>query len=126
MLSTLLTYGRLSNDRELIALRGCGVSLYRLIIPALVISLGVTAITFVVSELAVPAANYRATAILVEYLQEEYPFGKIKTFFILITNKWFCPMEKRKKWLKHLFFAEKFDGQHLKTLTALEWLSKKD
>ncbi|MGB5770046.1 MAG: LptF/LptG family permease [Crocosphaera sp.] len=125
MLSTLLTYGRLSNDSELIALRGCGVSLYRLIIPALVMSLGVTAITFVVSELVVPAANYRATAILVEYLQEEHPFWQNKDIFYPDYEQVVLPNGETEKRLKHLFFAEKFDGQHLKTLTVLEWLEER-
>ena len=122
MLSTLLTYGRLSNDSELIAFRGCGVSLYRLIIPAVVMSLLVTGVTFLVSELVVPAANYRATAILVEYLQEEHPYWQNKDIFYPDYEQVILPNGDKTKRLKHLFFAEKFDGQHLRTLTVLEWL----
>ncbi|MDJ0578405.1 LptF/LptG family permease [Crocosphaera sp.] len=122
MLSTLLTYGRLSNDSELIAFRGCGVSLYRLIIPAVVMSLLVTGVTFLVSELVVPAANYRATAILVEYLQEEHPYWQNKDIFYPDYEQVILPNGDKTKRLKHLFFAEQFDGQHLRTLTVLEWL----
>ncbi len=125
MLSTLLTYGRLSNDSELIALRGCGVSLYRLIVPALVVSLMVTGVTFVVSELVVPAANYRATGILVKYLQEEHPFWQNKDIFYPDYEQVELPNGKTEKRLKHLFFAEKFDGQHLQTLTVLEWFEER-
>ncbi len=125
MLSTLLTYGRLSNDSELIALRGCGVSLYRLIVPALVVSFMVTGVTFVVSELVVPAANYRATSILVKYLQEEHPFWQNKDIFYPDYEQVELPNGETEKRLKHLFFAEKFDGQHLKTLTVLEWLEER-
>ncbi|MGK7930329.1 MAG: LptF/LptG family permease, partial [Microcystaceae cyanobacterium] len=125
MLSTLLTYGRLSNDSELIALRGCGVSLYRLIVPALVVSFMVTGVTFVVSELVVPAANYRATSILVKYLQEEHPFWQNKDIFYPDYEQVELPNGETEKRLKHLFFAEKFDGQHLQTLTVLEWLEER-
>ncbi|MGK7938650.1 MAG: LptF/LptG family permease [Crocosphaera sp.] len=125
MLSTLLTYGRLSNDSELIALRGCGVSLYRLIVPALLVSLMVTGVTFVVSELVVPAANYRATAILVQYLQEEHPFWQNKDIFYPDYEQVELPNGTTEKRLKHLFFAEKFDGQHLQRLTVLEWLEER-
>lgn len=122
MLATLLTYGRLSNDNELIALRGCGFSLYRLIAPALVLSLVVSAMTFVFSELVVPTANYRATAILVEYLQEDYPFWQNKDIFYPDYEQVVLPNGETRKRLKHLFFAEQFDGEHLKTLTVLEWI----
>ena len=125
MLSTLLTYGRLSNDSELIALRGCGVSLYRLMVPALVVSLMMTGVTFVVSELVVPAANYRATAILVQYLQEEHPFWQNKDIFYPNYEQVELPNGKTEKRLKHLLFAEKFDGQHLQRLTVLEWLEER-
>jgi lipopolysaccharide export system permease protein len=125
MLSTLLTYGRLSNDSELIALRSCGVSLYRLIIPAVVMSLVVTGVTFLVSELVVPAANYRATAILVEYLQEDHPYWQNKDIFYPDYEQVTLPNGEQEKRLKHLFFAEQFDGQHLKTLTVLEWLEER-
>ncbi|MGK7958210.1 MAG: LptF/LptG family permease [Crocosphaera sp.] len=125
MLSTLLTYGRFSSDSELIAFRGCGVSLYRLIVPALVMSLVVTGVTFLVSELVVPAANYRATAILVEYLQEEHPYWQNKDIFYPDYEQVILPNGEKEKRLKHLFFAEQFDGQNLKTLTVLEWLEER-
>ena len=38
MLATLITYGRLSSDSELIAMRGCGISLYLIIAPDLFIN----------------------------------------------------------------------------------------
>ncbi|MEA5512159.1 LptF/LptG family permease [Crocosphaera sp. UHCC 0190] len=125
MLTTLLTYGRLSNDSELIALRGCGVSLYRLVVPALVLSLVITVVTFFFNELVVPTANYRATAILVEYLQEDHPFWQNKDIFYPDYEQIVLPNGETRKRLRHLFFAEKFDGKHLKTLTVLEWLEEK-
>ncbi|HAC63737.1 MAG TPA: permease [Cyanothece sp. UBA12306] len=122
MLTTLLTYGRLSSDSELIALRACGVGLFRLITPALVLSLVVTGITFVFSELVVPNANYRATSILVEYLQEERAFWQNKDIFYPDYQEIKLPNGETVKRLKHLFYAEQFDGQKMKTLTILEWI----
>ncbi|MEB3160224.1 MAG: LptF/LptG family permease, partial [Synechocystis sp.] len=60
MLATMMTFGRLGGDSELIALRSCGVSLYRIVLPAVLLSLVVTGWTFLLSEWVVPAANYRA------------------------------------------------------------------
>ncbi|NEP16140.1 MAG: LptF/LptG family permease, partial [Leptolyngbya sp. SIO4C1] len=38
LLATMMTYSRLSADSELIALRGCGVSVKRIIVPAIALS----------------------------------------------------------------------------------------
>jgi lipopolysaccharide export system permease protein len=53
LLAALMTYSRLSSDSELIALRSCGVSLYRLVVPAVVLSLVVTGMTFLFNEMVV-------------------------------------------------------------------------
>jgi len=59
LLAALMTYSRLSSDSELIALRSCGVSIYRLVLPAFILSFVVTG-TFLFNEQVVPAANYQA------------------------------------------------------------------
>ncbi|ACK64244.1 permease YjgP/YjgQ family protein [Rippkaea orientalis PCC 8801] len=122
MLTTLLTYGRLSSDSELIALRACGVSLSRLIAPALALSLVVSGITFVFNELVVPTANYQATSILVKYLNEEHRFWQQKDIFYPDYEEISLPNGETIKRLKHLFYAEEFDGENMKALTILEWI----
>jgi hypothetical protein len=39
LLATLISYSRLSSDGEITALRSCGVSVYRLVVSAIVLSL---------------------------------------------------------------------------------------
>ena len=60
LLATLLSYSRMSGDGETTALRSCGVSAYRLVLPALVLSLFVTGMTYVFNEAIVPAANWQS------------------------------------------------------------------
>ena len=55
LLATLITYSRLSSDSELIALRSCGVSIYRLVLPAVLLSFVVLGMTFLFNEQIVPA-----------------------------------------------------------------------
>jgi lipopolysaccharide export system permease protein len=121
LLSTLIAYGRLSSDSEIIALRSCGVSLYRLIVPAIALSLIVTWLTFVFNELVVPAANFKATAILVEYLNEEHPYRQTKDIFYPDYEKVTLPNGETTQRLKSLFYAEKFNGKKMKTLMILKW-----
>jgi lipopolysaccharide export system permease protein len=121
LLATLLAYGRLSSDSEIIALRNCGVGIYRIIAPAIALSLIVTGITFLFNELVVPAANYRATAILVRYIDEESPFWQTKDIYYPDYEKVILPNGQTRQKLKGLFYAKQFDGKQMKQLTVLQW-----
>lgn len=121
LLATMMAYGRLSSDSELIALRGCGVSVYRLVVPAVVLSLLVTAITFLLNELVVPVANYQATSILVNTLKEEHSFWQNKDIFYPEYQKYNLPNGESIQRLKTLFYAEKFDGKNMKMLTIINF-----
>ena len=112
LLSTLMAYGRLSSDSETVALRGCGVSVYRLVAPALVLSLVITGVTFLFNELVVPAANYQATLLQAKYVGEE-PFPQTRDIFY--------PEYGASSKLKLLFYAEEFDGEAMRNLTILIW-----
>lgn len=81
LLAALMTYSRLSSDSELVALKGCGISVARLILPAVFLSLVVTGITFAFNEFIVPAANYRATLLYERAIGEEKPTFREKNIF---------------------------------------------
>lgn len=57
LLSTLIVFGRLSADSELIALKSGGISFYRAVAPVLVIGFIVSLLTLTFNELIVPKAN---------------------------------------------------------------------
>jgi lipopolysaccharide export system permease protein len=121
LLSTLMTYSRLSSDSELIALRSCGVSIYRLVLPAIVLSCFVTGLTFVFNEQVVPAANYQATKTLEEALKRDKPAFQENNIFYPEYRKVPNPKGGRsQKVLTRLFYAENFDGQKMKGLTILD------
>jgi lipopolysaccharide export system permease protein len=71
LLTGLMVYGRLNSDREVIALYSFGISSYRVILPALVFSLLVTGITFLLNELIVPGANYQANLMQNPYICQD-------------------------------------------------------
>lgn len=122
LLGTLMTYGRLSNDGEIVAFGSCGVSLRRLILPAIFLSCIVTGLTFWVNEQIVPAANYRASSILVKSIGEERNFWQTKDIIYPQYEQQTLSNGLTKRHLKSLFYAEKFDGQDMKTLIILRWL----
>jgi lipopolysaccharide export system permease protein len=64
LLSVLLTFNRLCSDNEITAFKASGVSLYQMTPPVLVLALGTTLITTVLSIHALPIANEASRSLL--------------------------------------------------------------
>ncbi|MCX6354282.1 MAG: LptF/LptG family permease [Candidatus Aureabacteria bacterium] len=56
--STLLTFGRLSSDNEITAMRACGLSYYRIFLSGLMIGLALTVVCYMVNTIISPKAHY--------------------------------------------------------------------
>jgi len=67
LLATIMAFSRLSGDSEITALRAGGISIYRLVIPALLIGLLMTGATIAINELVVPAANHLSAQIIYDF-----------------------------------------------------------
>lgn len=121
LLATMMTFARLSSDSEIIALRSAGVNLYRIVAPAVVLSLVVTAISFSFSELVVPAANHQSTLILETALKEDKPNFQESNIFYPEYGEITQSDGSKIRGLKRLFYAAQFDGKRMKGLTVLDW-----
>ncbi len=64
LISSLMTFGNLSESYEMVALKASGVSIYRALLPAFAIILILACITFYVSNIVIPAANLEAKSLL--------------------------------------------------------------
>lgn len=64
LLSTIMGFSRMSGDSEITALRAGGISIYKLIIPALIVGLLMSGVTIFINELVVPEANYKYNQIV--------------------------------------------------------------
>lgn len=125
LLSTLLTYSQLSSNSELIALRSTGVSIYRLVLPALMMSLIVTGMNFVLNELVVPAANYEAAVTLKQAIREEAPDLPERNIIYQQFTKVKQENGEKEDVLNYWLYAKEFDGKKLKALTIVD-LSQPD
>lgn len=121
LFATLLTYSRLSSDSELVALRSCGVSVYRMVLPAVVLSIFITALTFAFNELITPAANYRATVTLERALHEERPNFQERNILYQEFEDVPQPDGSTQETLARLFYARQFDGERMQGLTILDF-----
>jgi len=124
LLAALIAYGHLGSNNELIAMRSIGISVYRFVAPALVLSSIVTAITFLFNELVVPVANYQATIIQQEFLPpEEQSLQKINIIYPEYEVERDSKQSnfKNSQKLKKLVYAESFDKNKLRGLIIINW-----
>ena len=120
LLATLMTYSRLSSESELIALRGCGVSVYRMVLTAVVLSFAVTIMTYIFNEQIAPAANYRATITLQKALKSDQPSFKQQNIYYPEYREIKEADGSKNKVLSRLFYADQFDGKEMKGLTIID------
>jgi lipopolysaccharide export system permease protein len=121
LLANLMAYSRLSSDSELTALKACGISLYRMLVPALALCLVVTGLTFAFNELIVPKANYQATQILEKALNEEKPSFQEQNILYQEYKKVEQENGDSIDQMSRLFYAKRFDGQQMQGLTILDF-----
>jgi lipopolysaccharide export system permease protein len=121
LLATLMTYSRLSSESELIALRGCGVSVYRMVLTAVFLSLLVTGLTFAFNEQIAPAASYQAAVTLEKALKSDKPpIAKQDNFLYAEKRDVRQPDGKKQKILIRLYYADQFDGDRFRGLTIID------
>lgn len=112
LLATLIVYSRLSGDSEIVAFRSLGVSVYRLILPALLFSFLATGITFIFKDQVIPVTNNQATVTLNQaFQQKQTPFRDEKIIY---------PEYDENEVLKRLFYAADFDGKTMHDLTIID------
>jgi lipopolysaccharide export system permease protein len=75
MISSLMTYGNLSESSELVALRSAGISLNRVLAPAFAVMVLFGGITFYVSNIVIPRANLEAKSLLYDLRQKKPAFN---------------------------------------------------
>ena len=120
LLATLMTYSRFSSDSEIIALRSIGISIYRLIIPAVIFSFLIVNLTFIVNNFIAPAANYHATTILRQALEKPKKAFKNSNILYPEYTKKELPDGNKITALSRLFYAEEFNGEKMMNVTILD------
>ena len=126
LLSTLLAYGKLSANSELLALKSLGIKTSRIIAPAIAVSILMTGLTFYFNDNLVPASNKLAESTLRAGIGSSFSSEKEK-FNIMFsrygsriksaTNK----PTKRNTFLTHIFYASRFENNIMQGVTVLDF-----
>ncbi|MDX1986628.1 MAG: LptF/LptG family permease [Candidatus Obscuribacter sp.] len=117
LLGTLLVFNRLSGDSEIIALRTCGVSFYRIMAAPLMFGLLTSFVSLGLNEAVVPWANRTAKRLeFVALYKTELPAGQANfTYF------------ERAKDLKlnRMFYVGYYSGKYLSNIIVLDFTRDK-
>ncbi|MCP2519922.1 LPS export ABC transporter permease LptF [Candidatus Aminicenantes bacterium AC-335-A11] len=89
--SVLLTFGLLTKSNEIVAFKACGLSIYRLILPVIIIALIFSGLSFIIQEKILPYSNRKAEEIWdkindvpprsYRYLDRRWVFGKTNRIY---------------------------------------------
>lgn len=82
LVSTLMAFGRLSQDNEITALKASGVSLYRIVAPAFVASLFVAFGMIIFNNQVLPEANHKARLLMTDIHQKRPTVNLKENVFI--------------------------------------------
>ena len=126
LLSTLLAYGKLSSNSELLALKSLGIKTSRIIAPAIALSIFMTGLTFYFNDNLVPASNKLAEATLRSGMGSSFTEekGKSNIMFsrygsrIKSSNK---KPTKSNTYLTHIFYASRYENNLMKKITLLDF-----
>ena len=125
LLSTLLSYGKLSANSELLALRSLGITTTRIIAPAIAVSIFMTGLTFYFNDNLVPNSNRLAELTLRSGIGSSFNQGKSRNNIIFsrkgsridASNK----PTKVNTFLTHIFYASQFENNIMKEVTVLDF-----
>jgi len=126
LLSSLLAYGKLSNNSEILALKSLGIKTSRIIAPAIALSIFMTGLTFYFNDNLVPASNKLAEATLRAGMGSSFSAEKGKSNIMFsrygsrinpLTKK----ATKRNTYLTHIFYAARYEENLMKKITLLDF-----
>ena len=126
LLSTLLAYGKLSANSELLALKSLGIKTSRIIAPAIAVSIFMTGLTFYFNDNLVPSSNKMAESTLRAGIGSSFSGekGKDNIMFSRYGSRIDSSTNKPTKintFLTHIFYASLFENNIMQEVTVLDF-----
>ncbi|OGC07278.1 hypothetical protein A2230_09445 [candidate division WOR-1 bacterium RIFOXYA2_FULL_36_21] len=115
LLGTLLAFGRLSKESEIVAFRSSGISLYRLMVPVLIFGILISFVTLAFYEIVVPESNKKVKNLMIQTATKRN---------VKMQENVFVP-EMEHGVLKRIFYAQKMVGDEMEGVVVSEFSSGK-
>ena len=111
-LAVLMTYNQMNNHFEIISMRVNGISLNRLVVPALILGLASTLVTYYLYDFVVPYCNQQTELLKEDALSKgSLPFGR-KSFMF--------PSYDDHHNLKRMIYVSSYNGHQLGDSTVID------
>jgi lipopolysaccharide export system permease protein len=123
LMATLLAYSSLSSNSELTALRSLGVRTWRMVVPALLVAVLMSLVTFVFNDLIVPSANLQAADTLNQALGKAIATEKgSNIIYSRFSRRENAEAESgSERYLSQLFYAGQFKDGEMHDVTVLDF-----
>ena len=122
LLTTLLTYGSLNENSEIKALKSIGISIYRIILPGLILSIFMSFLTFIFNNNIVPSSNKQADIVMANSFGKSFYNEKGKDIIFSKKGKIKDPYSDHiKRGVSHLFYARKFEKGNMFDVTIIDF-----
>ena len=125
LLSTLLAYGKLSSNSELLALKSLGITNKRIVLPAIILSIIMTIITFTFNDSIVPISNRISESTLRSSLGKTISSEQGKHIMFSRYGSQYNPsnnkVSKSQENLTHIFYAKFFRNNMMEQVTLLDF-----
>jgi lipopolysaccharide export system permease protein len=121
LMASLLAYSRLSANSELTALRSVGVTATRMIVPALIVALLMSGLTFIFNDVLVPRANRSAETTLARALGKAIATEKGTNIVYSRFGRLQETDGSSNKGLAQLFYARQFRDGVMNGVTVLDF-----
>ncbi|MCP9801116.1 LptF/LptG family permease [Synechococcus sp. RedBA-s] len=123
LMATLLAYSTLSSNSELIALRSVGVSTWRMVLPALIVAVLMSLLTFVFNDLIVPSANLEASNTLNQALGKAIAAEKGSNIIYSRFSRRPSKLDESgsERYLSQLFYSRQFKAGEMEEVTVLDF-----
>ena len=119
LFAALITYNQLAKKYEIIAFQSLGTSLYRIVRPALILSILLTIIMFIFNETIVPPANYKAALVLEDIWQVDRNILAKYNKQALIYPEF--ESQNKQQQLQSVFIADRIKGRQTRGVTILQF-----
>ena len=121
LVASLMAYGRMSEDREIVAARSSGISFPRMMMPGLLIMALLSAIMVIFNDKVVPEYNYKAKQMMVQ-IHRKKPLAAIRPRVFIDEFPgivlYVGDMDDKKKILYDILIFEKKRGAKSRTIVA--------
>jgi len=125
LLSTLLAYGKMSANSEILAARSLGIQTSRLVIPALVLAIFMTGLTFYFNNSLVPLTNKYSETLLRDGLGQSVSIEKGHDIFFKGYGSYTDPntneSTERNTFLNQIFFSRIVEDNVMKNVTLIDF-----